>query len=156
MLGILIKLRLSVPRHELAFKFGVSQSTVSRTFAHWLWLCVMDARLPFLQGARSFVLQAWEFEGRTSDKHLTKHCSLLDKLAVPGDLVMAERGTFHHPRWCCPQASREKPARPNRYVEKTRGIASVRIHVEQVIGLLSGKYTILHTEYFADRFFNIS
>lgn len=138
MLGILIKLRLSVPRHELAFKFGVSQSTVSRTFAHWLWLCVMDARLPFLQGARSFVLQAWEFEGRTSDKHLTKHCSLLDKLALS------------------PQASREKPARPNRYVEKTRGIASVRIHVEQVIGLLSGKYTILHTEYFADRFFNIS
>ena len=28
-------------------------------------------------------------------------------------------------------------------IEKTRGIASVRIHVERIIGLLRSKYTIL-------------
>ena len=34
---------LNVPHQDLAYRFGVSQSTVSRTFAHWLF--IMDVRL---------------------------------------------------------------------------------------------------------------
>ena len=40
---VLMKLRLNVPHQDLGYKFGVSQSTVSRTFAHWLF--IMDVRL---------------------------------------------------------------------------------------------------------------
>ena len=40
---VLMKLRLNVPHLDLAYRFGVSQATVSRTFAHWLF--IMDVRL---------------------------------------------------------------------------------------------------------------
>ena len=43
MIMVLMKLRLNVPHQDLAYRFGVSQSTVSRTFAHWLF--IMDVRL---------------------------------------------------------------------------------------------------------------
>ena len=36
MVMVLMKLRLNVPHQDLAKRFGVSQATVSRTFAHWL------------------------------------------------------------------------------------------------------------------------
>ena len=40
---VLIKLRLNVPVQDLAFRFGISLPTVSRTFS--AWLTVMDVRL---------------------------------------------------------------------------------------------------------------
>ena len=40
---VLMKLRLNVPHLDLAYRFGVSQATVSRTFAHWLF--IMDVQL---------------------------------------------------------------------------------------------------------------
>ena len=43
MVMVLMKLRLNVPHQDLAYRFGVSMSTVSRTFAHWL--VIMDVRL---------------------------------------------------------------------------------------------------------------
>ena len=43
MVMVLIKLRLDVPFQDLAYRFGVSKSTVSRTFAHWM--VIMDLRL---------------------------------------------------------------------------------------------------------------
>lgn len=43
---VLIKLRLILPLQDLAFQFGVSLSTVSRTFT--AWLTVMDVRLSHL------------------------------------------------------------------------------------------------------------
>ena len=43
MVMVLMKLRRDVPHQDLAYRFGVSQSTVSRTFAHWL--LIMDIRL---------------------------------------------------------------------------------------------------------------
>ena len=41
------------------------------------------------QGTISFVSKAWE--GRVSDKYITEHCGILDKL-LAGDLVLADRG----------------------------------------------------------------
>ena len=204
-----IKTKCSTPR--LGLLFGVSQSTVSRTFA--LWLFIMDVRLSPLirwseteelwrtmpqcfkfsfgtkttviidcfemfcvkptnllaraqtfssykyhntvkvligitpQGCISFVSEAWV--GRTSDKHLTENCGLLDKL-LPGDLVIADRGfTIHdgvalkHAQLAIPAFTKGKEQQDPIDVETTRGIAHVRIHVEQVIGLLRRKYTIL-------------
>jgi len=204
MVMVLMKLRLNVPHQDLAYRFGVSQSTVSRTFAHWLF--IMDVRLwPLIrwpereelwktmpqcfkfsfgtkttliidcfevfcvkptnllaraqtfssykhhntvkvligitpQGCISFVSEAWG--GRTSDKYLTENCGLLDKL-LPGDLVMADRGfTIHdgvalkYAELVIPAFTKGKEQLDPIDVEKTRGIAHVRIHVERVIGLL--------------------
>lgn len=41
------------------------------------------------QGVISFISQGWG--GRTSDKHITENCSLLNNL-VPGDVILADRG----------------------------------------------------------------
>ena len=41
------------------------------------------------QGTESYISDGWG--GRTSDKYLTGHCSLLDNL-VPGDTILADRG----------------------------------------------------------------
>ncbi|XP_044170771.1 uncharacterized protein LOC122954947 [Acropora millepora] len=43
MVMVLMKLRLNVPRQDLAYRFGISQSTASRTFAHRL--LIMDVCL---------------------------------------------------------------------------------------------------------------
>lgn len=48
------------------------------------------------QGSISFVLKGWG--GRTSDKFLTENCGILNKL-VPGDLVMADRGSQSMKVW---------------------------------------------------------
>ena len=106
---VLMKLRLNVSYQDLAYRFGVSQSTVSRTFAHWL--LIMDVHLsPLIRWPEREELwktmpQCFKFsfgnkktvslEGRTSDKHLTENCCLLNKL-LPGDLVMADRGFTIH------------------------------------------------------------
>ena len=73
----------------------------------------------------------------------------MEKL-LPGDLVMADRGFTIHEFLVCKQAELAIPAFTRGKdqldpvdVEKTRGIANVRIHVERVIGLLRRKFTIL-------------
>lgn len=99
------------------------------------------------QGSISFVSQAWG--GRTSDKYLTEKCKILGKL-LPGDLVLADRGftihesvIFQRAELAIPAFTKGKDQLDPVDVEKTRGIANVRIHVERVIGLLRRKYTIL-------------
>ena len=88
------------------------------------------------QGCISFVSEAWG--GRTSDKHLTENCGLLDKL-LPGDLVMADRGftirdsvALKHPQLVIPAFTKGKEQLDPIDVEKTRGIAHVKTHVERV------------------------
>ena len=99
------------------------------------------------QGTISFVSEAWG--GRVSDKYLTENCGFLDKL-IPGDMVMADRGFtitenvgLRNAKLVIPAFTKGKSQLDPVDVEKTRGIANVRIHVERVIGLLRRKYTIL-------------
>ena len=89
------------------------------------------------QGAISFVSEAWG--GRTSDKFLTENSGFL-KLLKPGDLVMADRGFtieknvwYYQAKLAMPAFTKGKDQLDPVDVEKTRGIANVRIHVERVI-----------------------
>ena len=109
------------------------------------------------QGTISFVSNAWG--GRTSDKLLTENCGILGKLK-PDDLVMADRGFtiqesvwFQHAELAIPAFTKGKDQLDPIDVEKTGGIASVRIHVEQVTGLLRQKYTILEEELYQLTFY---
>ena len=95
----------------------------------------------------SFVSETWG--GGTSNKVLTENCGFLDKL-LPGDVVMVERGFTlaesvgtRQARLVIPAFTKGKSQLDPVFVEKTRVIANVRIHVERVIGLFRGKYTIL-------------
>ena len=99
------------------------------------------------QGSISFVSESWG--GCTSGKFLTENCRFLDKL-VPGDVVMADRGFTvaesvgtRQARLVIPAFTKGKSQLDPVDVEKTRGIANVRIHVERVIGLFGRKYIIL-------------
>lgn len=106
------------------------------------------------QGTVSYVSEAWG--GRTSDKFLTENCGFLDKV-LPGDMVMADRGFtitesvgLKQAKLVIPAFTKGKSQLDPVDVEKTRGIASVRIHVERVIGLLRRKYTILESTLLTD------
>ena len=99
------------------------------------------------QGSISFVSESWG--GCTSNKFLTENCRFLDKL-VPGDVVMADGGftvaesvSMRQARLVIPAFTKGKSQLDPVDVEKTRGIANVRIHVERVIGLFRRKYIIL-------------
>lgn len=99
------------------------------------------------QGIVSFISKAWG--GRTTDKHLTENCNILNNL-LPGDVVMADRGfniEESTATYCAtvkiPAFTKGKRQLESIDVEQTRRIASVRIHVERVIGNVRNKYTIL-------------
>ena len=99
------------------------------------------------QGSTSFVSKAWG--GRTSEKFPTENCGILKNI-LPGDLVLADRGftiqeslMFHQAQLAILAFTRGKDQLDLVDVERTRGIANVRIHVERVIGLLHRKYSIL-------------
>ena len=99
------------------------------------------------QGVICFISKAWG--GRSSDKFVTDHCGILDKL-LPGDVVLADRGfdigesvALYCATVKIPAFTKGKRQLDPTDVEETRRIASVRIHVERVIGSVRNKYTIL-------------
>ncbi|CAN8016388.1 unnamed protein product [Ixodes persulcatus] len=210
-LVFLMKLRLNLTFQDLAFRFGVSEATISRVFDRWLHVAyfrlksqiiwperrtlqqtmpqpfydafgdkvsvVLDcfeikierpsSLLPraqtwsqykssntakFLigiapQGTTTFISEGWG--GRTSDKHVTEHSGILDKLQ-PGDVVLADRGFdisdsvgLHRAKLHIPAFTKGKQQLSVSDVETTRKLANVRIHVERVIGLVRNKYVIL-------------
>ena len=98
------------------------------------------------QGVVTFISDGWG--GRTSDKHLTEQSGVLNNL-LPGDIVMVDRGfnieesvRFYQAELAIPSFTRGKSQLHPLDVEKTRKIASVRIHVERVIGLVLRKFRI--------------
>jgi hypothetical protein len=101
------------------------------------------------QGTVCFVSKAWG--GRTSDKYLTENSGILKNL-LPGDLMLADRGftvndsvQSYHAQLNIRAFTKGKKQLDPVDVEKTRKIASVRIHVERIIGTLKQKYTIFQT-----------
>ena len=99
------------------------------------------------QGTVSFISDGWG--GRTSDKYITEHCSLLRNL-VPGDTVLADRGFditdsvgFYCSTLKTPAFTMGRSQLTAIEVEQTRRIANVRIHVERVIGNIRKKYSLL-------------
>lgn len=98
------------------------------------------------QGVVTFISEGWG--GRTSDKHITENSGILKDL-LPGDIVMVDRGfsiedsvRFYQAELAIPSFTRGKAQLHPIDVEKTRRIASVRIHVERVIGLILRKFRI--------------
>ena len=101
------------------------------------------------QGTICYVSETWG--GRVSDKFITEHCGILNKL-TPGDVVLADRGfdisdsvglmqaTLHIPAF-----TKGKGQLSALEVHETRKIANVRIHVERVIGTVRQKYSILQS-----------
>nr|XP_047146612.1 uncharacterized protein LOC101235303 [Hydra vulgaris] len=101
------------------------------------------------QGVITFVSKAWG--GRVSDKYLTEHCSILKNI-LPGDVILADRGFniaesvgFYCGELKIPGFTKGKLQLTCSDVETTRKIASVRVHVERVIGLLRNKYKVLQS-----------
>ena len=99
------------------------------------------------QGVVCFISKAWG--GRTSDKFLTENCGLLSNL-LPGDVILADRGfdiaesaALYYATVKILAFTKGKRQLDAIDVEATRKIASVRIHVERVIGIIRNKYTIL-------------
>ncbi|CAN8010990.1 unnamed protein product [Ixodes pacificus] len=211
MIVFLVRLRLNLPLQDLAYRFQVSQSTITRIVDKWLdaaylklpkavkWpgrdvlrksmpmafrrtfgtrvAVILDCFEVFIdrpsslharaltwssykhhntvkyligiapQGKITFISKGWG--GRTSDKHLTEQCGVLDNL-LPGDSVLADRGftisdavSVHCARLEIPAFTRGKAQLAPCAVEATRNLANVRIHVERVIGLVRRKYRIL-------------
>ncbi|XP_074534861.1 uncharacterized protein LOC141797427 isoform X2 [Halichoeres trimaculatus] len=102
------------------------------------------------QGVISFISKGWG--GRTSDKKITENCGFLDQL-LPGDLVLADRGFDIKESVCMMCAEVKTPAftRGQRQldakdIEQTRSLASLRIHVERVVGAVRDKYKILSSK----------
>ena len=101
------------------------------------------------QGTVSFISKGWG--GRTSDKYLTERCGFLDKLN-PGDVILADRGFdvadsvgLFNAQLKIPAFTRGRKQLSPVELESTRGLASVRIHVERVIGEARNRFTILQS-----------
>ena len=101
-------------------------------------------------GAINFVSQC--YGGRASDIQVVKESGFhTSKYHMPGDQVLADRGFTLVEEFAAgssselliPAFTKGKTQLSAREVEVTHKIASVRIHIERVIGLLRNRYTIL-------------
>ena len=102
-------------------------------------------------GAVSFVSKAWG--GRVSDVELVKKSGFIcPKLHFPGDQILADRGFILVDEFAAgcsaeliiPSFTKGKKQLSAKEVETTRQIASIRIHIERVIGLIKNRYLILN------------
>ena len=99
------------------------------------------------QGVISFISSG--YAGRTSDNSVTEDCGILEKLQ-PGDIILADRGftvselvAQRNAVLKTPAFKKENQLNP-RDAEDTRRLASVRVHVERLIGQIRNKYRILN------------
>ena len=101
-------------------------------------------------GAINFISKC--YGGRTSDVQIVKDSGFHTlKYHMPGDQILADRGFTLRDEFAAgssselliPAFTKGKLQLSAKDVEVSRKIASVRIHVERVIGLLRNRYTIL-------------
>ena len=101
-------------------------------------------------GSISYVSKAWG--GRVSDVELVKQSDFItNKYHHPGDQILADCGFTLADEFAAgcgveliiPYFTKGKKQLSAREVEVTRQIASVRVHIEHVIGLLKNRYRIL-------------
>ena len=100
-------------------------------------------------GSVSFISRGWG--GRTSDKMITENSGFLNNI-LPGDTILADRGFdvgdtlgLYNAKLKIPAFTKGKKQLCPADIESTRGLASVRIHVERVIGVVRQKYMILQS-----------
>ena len=102
-------------------------------------------------GSVSFVSKAWG--GRVSDVELVKNSGFISsRLHSPGDQILADRGftlkdelaAICGTELIIPSFTKGKKQLTAKEVETTRQIASIRIHIERVIGLIKNRYLILN------------
>ncbi|XP_044761286.1 uncharacterized protein LOC123318667 [Coccinella septempunctata] len=98
------------------------------------------------QGVISYISEAWV--GRTSDKYLTENCGFLSFILL-GDIILADRGFLIRNEVEMLGGDLYIPAFTKGInqlhpvdLKNTGNIATVRIHVERVIGLLKRKFKI--------------
>ena len=101
------------------------------------------------QGTISFISKGWG--GRTSDKEITESSGYLNNI-LPGDTILADRGFdvgetvgLFNAKLQIPAFTKGRKQLCPMEIESTRGLASVRIHVERVIGVVRQKYTMLQS-----------
>ena len=99
-------------------------------------------------GSISFLSKCWG--GRATDKHIVQNSGFL-RLVEHGDFILADRGFniaedlgVYGASLEIPAFTRGKKQLSLREVEYSQTLSKVRIEVEQVIGLLKNKYTLLH------------
>ena len=133
------EIKIETPSHLVAKSATWLQYKHANTAKVFISMCP--------QGVTTFVSCAWG--GRISDKHLTVNCGFLSKL-LPGDIVLADRGFDIDEDVARMQATLQIPAftcgcvqLSPQYLEKTRQLGNVRIHIERVIGATRQRYSIL-------------
>lgn len=94
-----------------------------------------------------FISDGWE--GHASDEFILVDSGLLENL-LPGDVVMSDRGfiikesvSMHYAELSTPEFLCNEMQLAPQDVEKTKKIASVRFHVERIIGFIKNKFHIL-------------
>ena len=101
-------------------------------------------------GAVNFISKCWG--GRASDIQIVRESGFsTTKYHCPGDQILADRGFTltedfalnSSTELIIPAFTRGKSQLSANEIETTRKIASVRIHIERVIGLMKNRYSIL-------------
>ncbi|XP_008184858.1 uncharacterized protein LOC103309919 [Acyrthosiphon pisum] len=166
----LMKLRLNLPFKDLGFRFNITCATASMIFRKVIILLEhMFKRLiywPDREALRNCFeitiekpsnlkarVQRWSsYKNKNTVKYLiaiTPQGSI--SFISEGDVVLADRGFtisesvgFHCATLKTPGFTKGLPQLHPCTIEETRKIASVRIHVERVIGLTRSKFKILN------------
>ena len=102
-------------------------------------------------GSISFISQAWG--GRVNDADIIRESGFINRnIRCHRDQILADRGFTLQDEFAAgcgveliiPGSTKGKKQLSSKEVETSRQIATVRIHVERVIGLIKNRYRIIH------------